>query len=154
MRDQIDEALSNILGGKKSNYTLDEIKEAERLKRKNGGSLLDNLKAITGRRLPDTSSIIQENMDIMRMCEERGIDINMPDSHFDIQKELDELGKNLEADFGPDLSEKATAPAEEAPTVVDAQAFKGVDETVGQTVFGQEVSISLTYPPPSPLNVP
>ncbi len=138
MRDQIDEALSNILGGKKSNYTLDEIKEAEKLKKKNGGSLLDNLKEITGRRLPDTSSIIRENMDIMRMCEERGIDINMPDSHFDIQKELDELGKNLEADFGPDLSEKATAPVEETPVAVDAQAFKGVDETVGQTVFGQE----------------
>ena len=138
MRDQIDDALSNILGGKKSNYTLDEIKEAEKLKRKNGGTLLENLKALTGRRLPDTGSIIQENMDIMRMCEERGIDINMPDSPFDIQKELDELGKNLEADFGPDLSQKATAPAEEVPVQVDAQAFKGVDEAVGQTVFGQE----------------
>ena len=69
MRDQIDDALSSILGGKKSNYTLDEIKEAEKLKKKNGGSLLDNLRAITGRRLPDTSSIIRENMDIMRMCE-------------------------------------------------------------------------------------
>lgn len=138
MRDQIDDALSSILGGKKSNYTLDEIKEAEKLKRKNGGSLLDNLRAITGRRLPDTSSIIQENMDIMRMCEERGIDINMPDSHYDIQKELDELGKNLEADFGPELTQKATAPAEEPPVTVDAQAFKGVDETVGKTVFGQD----------------
>ena len=138
MRDQIDDALSSILGGKKSNYTLDEIKEAEKLKKKNGGSLLDNLRAITGRRLPDTSSIIRENMDIMRMCEERGIDINMPDSHYDIQKELDELGKNLEADFGPELSEKATAPAEEPPVTVDAQAFKGVDETVGKTVFGQD----------------
>ena len=138
MRDQIDDALSSILGGKKSNYTLDEIKEAEKLKRKNGGSLLDNLRAITGRRLPDTSSIIRENMDIMRMCEERGIDINMPDSHYDIQKELDELGKNLEADFGPELSQKATAPAEEPPVTVDAQAFKGVDETVGKTVFGQD----------------
>ncbi|MBO7634136.1 MAG: hypothetical protein J6S72_07120, partial [Lachnospiraceae bacterium] len=138
MRDQIDDALSSILGGKKSNYTLDEIKEAEKLKKKNGGSLLDNLRASTGRRLPDTSSIIRENMDIMRMCEERGIDINMPDSHYDIQKELDELGKNLEADFGPELSEKATAPAEEPPVTVDAQAFKGVDETVGKTVFGQD----------------
>ena len=138
MRDQIDDALSSILGGKKSNYTLDEIKEAEKLKKKNGGSLLENLRAITGRRLPDTSSIIRENMDIMRMCEERGIDINMPDSHYDIQKELDELGKNLEADFGPELSEKATAPAEEPPVTVDAQAFKGVDETVGKTVFGQD----------------
>ncbi len=138
MRDQIDDALSNILGGKKSNYTLDEIKEAEKMKRKNGGTLLENLKALTGRRLPDMGSIIQENMDIMRMCEERGIDIDMPDSPYDIQKELDELGKNLEADFGPDLSQKATAPAEEVPAQVDAQAFKGVDEAVGQTVFGQE----------------
>ena len=139
MRDQIDDALSNILGGKKSNYTLDEIKAAEAMKRKNGGTLLDNLKALTGRVLPDVSAITRENADIRRMCEERGIDLDAPaDSPFDLQKELDELSRNLEADFGPDLGEKKTAPVEEAPVEVDAQAFKGVSESVGNVVFGQD----------------
>ena len=140
MRDKIDEALTNILGGKKSNFTLDEIKQAEQMKRKNGGTLLDNLKELTGRQLPDMNSVMRDNMDIRKLCEESGIDLDAtePAGPFDIQKELDELEKNLQADFGSDIGQRQTAPVEEAPVEVDAQAFKGVTETVANTVFGQD----------------
>ncbi len=140
MRDQIDEALSNILGNKKSNYTLDEIKEAEQLKRRYGGTLLDNLKELTGRKFPDTSNIAKENMDIRRMCEEQGIDLNGidTDTQFDLQKELSEFGKNLESDFGSANTQKATAPAQDIPAEVDASAFKDVADSVATTVFGQD----------------
>ncbi len=140
MRDKIDEALTNILGGKKSNFTLDEIKQAEQMKRKNGGTLLDNLKELTGRQLPNIDSVMRDNMDIRQLCEESGIDLDATAAGgpFDLQRELDELEKNLQADFGSDIGQKQTAPVEEAPIEVDAQAFKGVTESVANTVFGQD----------------
>ena len=125
MRDQIDEALSGILGSS-SNYTLDEIKAAERRKRIYGGTLLDNLRELTGRSLPTMESLQARNMDIRQMCELRGIDIDAPvagtqgmDSdafaagtqgidigtsaavtQADLLSELTAFQRNLEQDFG------------------------------------------------------
>ena len=73
MRDDIDDSLNGILG-KRSNYTLDEIKEAQRRRKKEGGNLIDNLRKVTGRSLPTAS--YDQSLDIGRMCEERGIDLD------------------------------------------------------------------------------
>lgn len=151
MRDQIDDALNKILSGNSSNYTLDEIKAAERRKRKYGGTLLDNLRAITGRTLPDMNTLCEQNMDIRRACEERGIDIDssVTEPAIDLQKELEELGRNLEADFGNVATGTATVGEKEQstfektpiPTDIDPEAFKGIAEKVEESVFGQDAFV-------------
>ncbi|MBR5369296.1 MAG: AAA family ATPase [Lachnospiraceae bacterium] len=73
MRDDIDDSLSGILG-KRSNYTLDEIKEAQKRRKKEGGNLIDNLRKVTGRSLPNAS--YSQSLDIGKMCEDRGIDLD------------------------------------------------------------------------------
>lgn len=160
MRDQIDDALNNILGSRRSNFTLDEIKAAEKRKKKNGGNLLDNLREMTGKNLPDISSMYDQNKDIRKLCEQAGIDINTAgyESPSDLQRELDEFSKNLEADFGGapvgtgsmSMAEqpqagpaaKLNAPAAEViqpiPTEIDPAVFKDIPDKLGEKVFGQE----------------
>lgn len=57
MKDFVDEGLNRAFGSRNvnSNYTLDEIKKAEKRKKQYGGTLLDNLREVTGRTLPSQS---------------------------------------------------------------------------------------------------
>ena len=73
MRDNIDDSLSGIIG-KRNNYTLDEIKEAQKRRKKEGGNLLDNLRKVTGRSLPNAS--YDQSLDIGKMCADRGVDLD------------------------------------------------------------------------------
>ncbi len=150
MRDNIDDALNNILGSSSGcNYTLDEIKQAEKMKRKYGGTLLDNLREITGKTLPDMSTLTRRSEDIRSMCEANGIALDdmLINNSANIQRELDEFSKNLDADFGklPSKNDgvsaakkESAAAAEPIPTEVDSEAFKGINDKVAETVFGQE----------------
>ena len=45
MRDDIDDSLSGILG-KRNNYTLDEIKEAQKRRKKEGGNLQESSECV------------------------------------------------------------------------------------------------------------
>lgn len=146
MRDQIDDALSGIMGNNHSNFTLDEIKAAERLKKKNGGTLLENLRELTGKTLPSMSSIYAENMDIRQLCEQQGIDIDTAgyEKESDLSSMMSEFEKNLDADFGK-LSKNSNAATSAVETAaskelkpVDAEAFNGVAQKVCETVYGQD----------------
>lgn len=151
MRDQIDDALNNILGKSHSNYTVEEIEKAKRLKAKNGGTLLDNLREITGKTLPTMGTIREENASIRQLCDEQGIDLNIPDdtlnkgyqSFDELQAGMAELEKNLKADFAtkPEnttASIKANGSGDAIPTDIDPDAFKGVAEETAGIVFGQD----------------
>lgn len=52
MRDDIMDSLNNGFG-KQKNYTAEEIEEATKMKKKYGGTLLENLQRLTGRGLPN-----------------------------------------------------------------------------------------------------
>ena len=139
MRDRIDEALSNILGGSRSNYSLDEIKQAEKYKKKNGGNLLHALKEMTGKSMPTMGQVHEDSMNIRKMCEENGIDIDerVADTSTSLQEELDEFGRNLEADYAKfDTAE--TKKAEFEPAKADSETFKEVNARVADKVFGQD----------------
>lgn len=59
MKDPIDEALNSVLGPR-NHYTEEEVRRAEARKKRYGGTLLDNLELVTGRKMApsiDTSSL-------------------------------------------------------------------------------------------------
>ncbi|MCR5311183.1 MAG: AAA family ATPase [Lachnospiraceae bacterium] len=120
MRDTIDDALNAIMGVR-SNYTLDEIEEAKKLKKKNGGTLMDNLAAVTGRTLPSMSSLIEENEKLVKL-----------------NKQLDSFSGELK-----DYTSENAKISDEKPhdTISDSDALKefaGVEEAVKEKVFGQD----------------
>ncbi len=153
MRDDIDDSLNGILG-KRSNYTLDEIKEAQKRRKKEGGNLLDNLRKVTGRNLPPAS--YDASLDIGRMCDDRGIDLDARPSFgpassdadstraYDtevsyssinealssakkLEKELDDFTGNLDHDYNGGK-----------PVTPGPEKFNGLADELMQTVLGQE----------------
>lgn len=137
MRDSIDDALNSIMG-KRSNYTVEEIEAANRLKKKEGGTLVENLQKITGKTLPTVEEINRQNMDIRKMCEDRGIDLDknvvLPEK---LDSDLDMFSKELQS-YSMENDDKA----KKAPVKViggeDAlAAFAGVGDDVNAVVFGQ-----------------
>ena len=59
MPNSYDELLSGLLG-KRSNYTMEEIRAAQKKKRRSGGNLLQTLEDMTGRSLPDLSDFMSQ----------------------------------------------------------------------------------------------
>ncbi len=154
MRDDIDDSLNGILG-KKNNYTLEEIKEAQKRRKKEGGNLLDNLRKVTGRSLPDAS--YQTALDIGKMCEERGISLDDRPSYKSaasaqdsssayidtqvsysginealsdakkLEKELDDFTGNIDHDYNGGK-----------PVTPGPEKFNGLADELMETVLGQE----------------
>ncbi|MBR4768520.1 MAG: stage V sporulation protein K, partial [Lachnospiraceae bacterium] len=103
-------------------YTDDEINAAKKRQKKAGGTLLENLEAVTGRALK---------------------------TNYDLDKELDELNRNLMNDFGRldrenrEIQEKIGLKTVEAPqnpvkTDVGPEDLDGVETEVAKKVFGQD----------------
>lgn len=144
MRDDFDAALSSLIGAR-SNYTMSEIEEAQKLKKRNGGTLLDNLEKVTGRGLPSMNTLEKENSDIRKFCEDNGIDIDVPVSKekADLDKELDAFSKELKS-FGNDNDDKKKTKSETHEVVTGDEALKGfigINTVVEDRVFGQEAFI-------------
>ncbi|MGM9661773.1 MAG: AAA family ATPase [Oscillospiraceae bacterium] len=126
MRDTIDEALNSLLG-KRRNYTLEEIQAAQRKKRRTGGNLLETLEEMTGRGLPDLGEALRQQQkagDLQALCQEA-------------EAQMDELEKQLPAEESKSAPAAAKQP-DIATKSVGAEAFDGLAEKLGQTVFGQE----------------
>ena len=129
MRDTIDEALNSILG-KRKNYTLEEIRAAQRKKRRSGGNLLDTLEEMTGRGLPDLGSMLeqqQKQSELQALCQET-------------EAQLDALEQQLRTAPASSTAAapKAVPQKEAAPEPAGAEAFAGLAEELGQEIFGQE----------------
>ena len=116
-------------GSKKDDaYTDQDIEAAKKRQKKEGGTLLENLLAVTGRPLK---------------------------TDYDINAEIEALNQNLLKDFGftaqelQKLQQKTASPetkaavpekppVEPVKTEIEAKDFEGIAEKVGETVFGQE----------------
>ena len=97
MKDNIDDSLNELLGSRRNIYTNEEITAAKKRQKKEGGTLLDNLIAVTGRSMPSMSDVIQNSNDIRRMCEQAGIalDETIAQNQAQLSKQITEMSKNL-----------------------------------------------------------
>lgn len=139
MRDDIDFALNSIIGPT-GNYTLEEIEAAQRLKKKNGGTLLENLEKVTGRGLPSMGTLERQQRDIMKMCEENGIQLqDIESSSQALDKAIDSFSAELQS-YGSKNTETVET-AQTHDTLKDEEAlaaFKGINDAVGGIVYGQD----------------
>ncbi len=120
MKDDIFQGFSSM-GGSRSDYTLEQIEQAEKLKKKNGGTLMENLERVTSGKASDagTSSaadLLSGSMaGLRRMTEELGkrveahtkaskaadsMEDQLRKNQDSLNKELENLTKNLREDFG------------------------------------------------------
>ncbi len=152
MKDNIDDSLNELLGGRRNIYTNEEINAAKKRQKKEGGTLLDNLIAVTGRTMPSMSDVIQNSNDIRRMCEHAGIalDETIAQNQAQLSKQITEMSKNLEADFGV-TSDNAHEVASKAHDhlasnkpipKVDLESFNGLTDELTGTVFGQDAFLN------------
>ena len=169
MSDMFD-ILSSMKG---SDYTLEEIEQAEKMMKKNGGSLSENLVKLTGRQatLPKTTfsngimdALTQQIKDVGKMTQNLKSSNKAADASISamndtllqnsamLDEQLKELNSNLAKDFGigetkadgsvaaVPYEKKAEVPA--APQILEGEdaldAFKGIADSVGEKVFGQE----------------
>ncbi|MCR4763544.1 MAG: AAA family ATPase [Lachnospiraceae bacterium] len=142
MSDSFMDAMSSMGGG--SDYTLDEIKKAEKLKKKNGGTLSENLIKVTGRN--------PSSMDLFAGADAVNRQLMLNQQKLD--REIRELNENLHKDFGlPTMTGGQTASASDAssagtgaalaPLAGEAalDAFSGVAAELEKKIFGQEAFI-------------
>ncbi|MBR6003225.1 MAG: hypothetical protein IK068_00715, partial [Lachnospiraceae bacterium] len=115
MKDPIDDALNSIMG-KRQNYTEEEINRATARKKRYGGTLFENLEAVTGRSFAPSI-----DMDAVSL-----------------QEEINAFSKELN-DYKEDNQKKAETSTVEVLSTDDALSeFAGVSEKVKETVFGQD----------------
>ena len=138
MPNSYDELLSGLLG-KRSNYTMEEIRAAQKKKRRSGGNLLQTLEDMTGRSLPDLSDFMSQQKkaakpavtptakpvqttadDLQALCREA-------------EEQMDELERSLGAPAASTVKESAAA-----EVAVGTEAFEGLTEELAEEVFGQE----------------
>jgi len=150
MFDEFDNTVNSAFG-KRSNYSSEEIDEALKRQKKKGGSLMENLQAISGKSAPtlDTRALLKENERILKQMERIGnpMQVNL-DYHQSLQKDLDDLTKNIQSDFGTMETMKAEnktfekeGKLPEAEPEINIESFKGLDEVVNTKVIGQEAFV-------------
>jgi len=151
MRDNIDDALNNLFGKRDPNpYTLDEIKEAQKLRKKEGGNLVDNLRKVTGRSSSYTMSSYSSgssgfsssnssgssysstssgssssSLDLGQMIDERGIDLN--ESPRRLAEEIERFSDDIDTEYN-DIPSAGPGP----------ERFDGLVDELSGTVLGQE----------------
>ena len=152
MKDNIDDSLNELLGSRKSFYSSKEIEEARKLKKKNGGTLMDNLISVTGRSMPNMNDVIKNSNDIRRMCEEAGIALDeaIINNQAGLTDAISEMSRNLEQDYGvTETNAKEVArtahehiAANKPIPKVDLESFNGLADELAETVFGQDAYIN------------
>ncbi len=128
----------NLMSGNKADYTLEEIEKAEKLKKKNGGSLTENLIKVTGRKPKTESFTFASAMTGMDSAKEMN-NVLMQNS-LQLDKELAELNRSINEDFGVNKENRDTIkrPAVELKPEDAIKAFDGVEEEVAQEIYGQD----------------
>lgn len=145
--DDFDQIMSNAFASGKSgsNYTKEEIDEARKLQKKNGGTLLDNLQALTGKTMRTSYDIDKEIEQLQNSL--------MNDFGFNQQSILENYQKVTgSSGINPSLMQTAstsfTAPSSGTSSMgikqdqtfvpADISAFEGLEEKIAETIFGQE----------------
>lgn len=119
----LDNAMNSIFGSRKSNYTLDQIEEAKKRQKKYGGTILDNLEAITGK-----GSLKLDNKTVSEDKKStRGL------GGGELTSTIEELTNNLKMDFASEDNREAY----DNPAKM-LNSFVGLSDKIGENVFGQE----------------
>lgn len=147
MFDEFDNAMNSAFGSR-SNYTSEEIDAAIARQKKMGGTLMDNLAAITGRGMStvSTQELLKENRKILKQFDKMGdpMQINL-DYQKKMQKDLDELTKNIQSDFGSMETMKAQNQAfakegklPETEPEISIESFEGIENVIEKKIIGQK----------------
>ncbi len=149
------------MGGKKANYTLDEIEEAKKRQKKKGGTFMENLEAVrvekeaknagstqgvrTAQNVRSAQNGVNDAASMLKAVAERSeqtareldrIDKAYAKSSEDIAGTLKELNKNIESDFGVPTSAAAVSVTADNPDVL--KEFDGLTDEIKKSVFGQD----------------
>ncbi|MBR1930699.1 MAG: AAA family ATPase [Lachnospiraceae bacterium] len=144
--------------GGRGNYSLEEIEQAQKMKKKNGGTLIENLVKLTGRELPlnpgatGTSSEVDFTQSTKQSSQPpSSLEDVLLTNQKNLNQELENLRKNLKEDFGiePGIDNSwmkdfgikpAAAAAEQAALSREdmLERFNGLADEIEKKVFGQE----------------
>ena len=137
MPNSIDDALSGLLG-KRRNYTLEEIRAAQRQKRRSGGNLIETLEKMTGRTLPDIGKLLEEQKKpVSRPAKSAAPAVNTADELQALCQEAEAQMAELEKQLQSPAAETKKA-AEPAKEPVGAESFDGLTDELSQEIFGQD----------------
>ncbi len=129
----------NSLGGKRSNYTMEEIEEAKKRQKSNGKTFMENLGSVRAEKTGNADAA-RKAMDEMDKAIRMTAD--------DINSTLKDLNDNLKSDFdfktGETGSAGVTASAPGGETAVFKSTsealdrFAGIEDVINEKVFGQD----------------
>lgn len=152
MRDDIDIGINSLLGKNMSNYTLEEIEAAQKRKKKHGGTIMENLAAVTGRSLPNINSSFSTGVAHTKSAIDISSSLNesLLSNANALNSMLDEYTKEVEAYTigtpdtlvkGEKATVQATQTASNEPEILSNEdaldAFVGMKDEIEKTVFGQ-----------------
>ncbi|MBR5360603.1 MAG: AAA family ATPase [Lachnospiraceae bacterium] len=143
------------MGGKKAQYTLNEIDEAKKRQKKKGGTFMENLEAVkaekeggsgrSGAGPVSAADVLAKNADMLSDMAKRTqstqadidrINDTLRSNSDDINKTLNELNKNIESDFKVPTSDAAVSVTADNPNVLEK--FAGLSEKMNEKVYGQD----------------
>ncbi len=147
------DAMNSIGGG--SDYTLEELRKAERLKKRHGGTLAENLEKITGRSLGSSMHLDLDSMSRQVRSDSSSLEsMNslLQSNHDTLDKQIKELNENIAKDFGIDPSAagkmaggdpsffgKNDAGNADILSGEDAlEQFNGLNDELKEKVYGQD----------------
>lgn len=137
MPNSYDDLLGGLLG-KRSNYTMDEIRAAQRKKRRSGGNLLQTLEEMTGRTLPDINDYLPQKKQAAKPApQSAAAKPAQTTTADDLQALCREAEEQMDA-LERELASPAAAVKAEDPITVGTEAFDGLAEELAKEVFGQE----------------
>lgn len=136
--------LMDTLSRKQSQYSVDEIENAQKKARKTGRPFLDVLQETTGKKL-DTHKKLSMDLDALSQINQKMSQSirselerskgkekeNVQELCDNTAKDIADLNQHLKQDFGLEAQTKEKPPA-------GPEAFSGLEETLSQVVFGQD----------------
>jgi Cdc6-like AAA superfamily ATPase len=114
----LDEQMNKLFGSNRANYSMDDIEEAKKRQKKYGGTLYDNLSAITGEKTG-----------------QKPLSPIMGADTVDITSTLGELNKNLRNDFTIEKTGTRSL-VREGNAALDS--FAGLNDSLKDKIFGQD----------------
>ncbi|MBR2481266.1 MAG: hypothetical protein IKB58_00220, partial [Oscillospiraceae bacterium] len=137
MPNSYDDLLGGLLG-ERSNYTMDEIRAAQRKKRRSGGNLLQTLEEMTGRTLPDINDYLPQKKQTAKPApQSAAAKPAQTTTADDLQALCREAEEQMDA-LERELASPAAAVKAEDPITVGTEAFDGLAEELAEEVYGQE----------------
>ncbi|MCR4807492.1 MAG: AAA family ATPase [Lachnospiraceae bacterium] len=151
--------MNKMFGGNRANYSVDDIEAAKKRQKKYGGTLYDNLSAITQEKTGQKplGPIVDSGMSMLSgasknaqaaMADINRIESTVKSNADEINKTLSELNKNIKSDFefSSGVSSSAGSSARTAKSVRPGlteeanllEKYNGLGDKLKEKVFGQD----------------